>query len=58
VLSLRIGGAVHPLPLYAFMVCIETNLYLIHFTVLGVAPENLVSVDFEKQNTAKIPKLQ
>jgi hypothetical protein len=52
------GGVVHPLPLYTFMVCIGTNLYLIHFTLLGIDPENIVYVEFGNQRTVIIPKHQ
>jgi len=55
-LRLRIVGAVHPLLLYAFMVCIGANVYLIHFTLLGIDPENLVYVEFENQNIIILPK--
>lgn len=45
-LRLRIVRAVHPIPPYAFMVCVGTDVCLIHFTLLGTDPENLVYVEF------------
>jgi hypothetical protein len=45
------GGAVHPLLLYAFMTCIGTTLYLTYCTLLGINPENIVYIEFETYTT-------